>query len=410
MSSTTVLESASSSRQEAARERHSHRLSSSSSSSEGAEVAAAPLVELLRQSALQLVASGESEGGEGLGSSPARSIGATSESETTTLLAAGAEGLDEAVAALLPQNLVEEDAPAKGPSLLSAAVHRRLDAGALRALAELETPQADAIALRLEQAGSNVRNPSAYVHRAVNNARRRVGAPARQPATHALDQSALAALAELPPEAAQAILDELTSKGAGVRNPSAYVVKAVGNARRGADPAAFAPPQREARPAAPFPRHHPTLRTQRPKPPPVVAPGPRRLAGVVPAPTAPPASPAPQPRRADPPPWSSLDSLQLDPKAAAALGNLPASQASQILAELQRKRAAIRNPSAYVMRATANAHAGQFPPQTTQPLARRPPALPYLVQPRANLLGPHFARAPNGLPEGMPHPKRACSS
>ena len=60
-----------------------------------------------------------------------------------------------------------------GPTSLSEAVSHRLDAGALRALAELETAEADAIAQRLEQAGATVRNPSAYVHRAVNNARRR---------------------------------------------------------------------------------------------------------------------------------------------------------------------------------------------------------------------------------------------
>ena len=129
-----------------------------------------------------------------------------------------------------------------GPTSLSEAVSHRLDAGALRALAELETAEADAIAQRLEQAGATVRNPSAYVHRAVNNARRRgtQAPPYGQPggaygggaAAGQLDQNALSALQELPQEQATSILDELASKGAGVRNPSAYVVKAVGNARR----------------------------------------------------------------------------------------------------------------------------------------------------------------------------------
>ena len=93
--------------------------------------------------------------------------------------------------------------------------------------------------MRLEQAGMAVRNPSAYVHRAVNTARRRGAAPpagggmGAASATASLDANALTALQELPQQAAAAILDELAAKGGAVRNPSAYVVKAVGNARRG---------------------------------------------------------------------------------------------------------------------------------------------------------------------------------
>ena len=129
-----------------------------------------------------------------------------------------------------------------GPTSLSEAVSHRLDAGALRALAELETAEADAIAQRLEQAGATVRNPSAYVHArsttrgAAARKRRPTASPgarmAAAPRRGQLDQNALSALQELPQEQATSILDELASKGAGVRNPSAYVVKAVGNARR----------------------------------------------------------------------------------------------------------------------------------------------------------------------------------
>jgi hypothetical protein len=59
-----------------------------------------------------------------------------------------------------------------GPTALREAVRNRLDAPALRALAELETFDADAVVQCLEQAGSTVRNPSAYVCKAVDTVRR----------------------------------------------------------------------------------------------------------------------------------------------------------------------------------------------------------------------------------------------
>ena len=59
-----------------------------------------------------------------------------------------------------------------GPTALSEAVRRRLDAPALRALAELETFDADAVVQCLEQAGLTVRNPTAYVIKAVERVRR----------------------------------------------------------------------------------------------------------------------------------------------------------------------------------------------------------------------------------------------
>ena len=61
-----------------------------------------------------------------------------------------------------------------GPTALSEAVRRRLDAPALNALAELEMFDADAVVQCLEQAGATVRNPSAYVVKAVGNARRQL--------------------------------------------------------------------------------------------------------------------------------------------------------------------------------------------------------------------------------------------
>merc|ERR1719146_533595 len=68
---------------------------------------------------------------------------------------------------------------------------------------------------------------------------------------------------------------------------------------------------------------------------------------------------------AAPPPSQPFDTdaavaaeyAHLDQKEVAALQALPALQSTQILLELRRKRGAIRNPSAYVMRATANAAA-----------------------------------------------------
>lgn len=59
-----------------------------------------------------------------------------------------------------------------GPTALSEAVRHRLDAPALNALAELETFDADAVVQCLEQAGLTVRNPTAYVIKAVERVRR----------------------------------------------------------------------------------------------------------------------------------------------------------------------------------------------------------------------------------------------
>ncbi|CAH0375315.1 unnamed protein product [Pelagomonas calceolata] len=273
-----------------------------------------------------------------------------------------------------------------GPTSLSEAVSHRLDAGALRALAELETAEADAIAQRLEQAGATVRNPSAYVHRAVNNARRRgtQAPPYGQPggaygggaAAGQLDQNALSALQELPQEQATSILDELASKGAGVRNPSAYVVKAVGNARRqlegGGRFYGGGPPGGPPRGYGGGGYGRPPMHGQPPAP---------RGYGAPQQPFGPTGQQLDYPgghyyeHHAAPPPSQPFDTdaavaaeyAHLDQKAVAALQALPALQSTQILLELRRKRGAIRNPSAYVMRATANAAAGTVPDTARSP-------------------------------------------
>ena len=59
-----------------------------------------------------------------------------------------------------------------GPTRLSEAMSRRLRPDALRALAELETGDADAVVQRLEEAGLTVRDPSGYVMKAVERVRR----------------------------------------------------------------------------------------------------------------------------------------------------------------------------------------------------------------------------------------------
>ena len=315
---------------------------------------------------------------------------------------------------------------------LGTSVRQRLDVGALEALGQLEASQAEAIATRLEQAGPSVRNPSAYVHRAVNNAKKRALVVADAPFSSSrpslrgrLDANAVAALDELPLDTARAILDELASKAQGkVRNPSAYVVKAVGNARRGVvtgsghsataqlptlgpcsssdiDPSSSlsaslaalsvtaTTTQQKTPPMSP--RHHRTTtsliascsrispafslvddsgafsdppRQQRTN-------NDRFLSTTTTTTTRLSASPAainPLESEATARVWSDGAARNLDSKAAAALLALPAHRAVQILGELRRKRATIRNPSAYVMRATTNAMTVAPPPlQRPQP-------------------------------------------
>ena len=244
--------------------------------------------------------------------------------------------------------------------LFPASVRQRLDAGALEALGQLEASEAEAIATRLELAGPSVRNPSAYVHRAVNNAKKR-GNETTKPAAFRgkLDANAVAALDELPIDAARAILDELASKAQGkVRNPSAYVVKAVGNARRGVltttNPTSPPLDNRHRRPSTTTPPRF-TAEEE-----PVTPTRSFSALGLSTTTT----TTSPNRHSTSPPPPSAVDASRvwsdgaarnLDSKAAAALLALPAHRAVQILTELRRKRATIRNPSAYVMRATTNA-------------------------------------------------------
>lgn len=54
-----------------------------------------------------------------------------------------------------------------------------------------------------------------------------------QPGSASLDDKAIAALKEVPPQVADAILAELDMRGGMIQNPSAYVSRAVANARKG---------------------------------------------------------------------------------------------------------------------------------------------------------------------------------
>lgn len=87
-----------------------------------------------------------------------------------------------------------------------------------------------------------VRNPSAYVQRALSNAKLKVAVPPQEiqsaknvgsDVSARLDDDARHALQDVSPEAAQHILQLLAEAGEKVHNPSAYVMKAVRNHQEG---------------------------------------------------------------------------------------------------------------------------------------------------------------------------------
>eukprot|EP00418_Pyrodinium_bahamense_P049353 CAMPEP_0179182060 /NCGR_PEP_ID=MMETSP0796-20121207/90194_1 /TAXON_ID=73915 /ORGANISM="Pyrodinium bahamense, Strain pbaha01" /LENGTH=572 /DNA_ID=CAMNT_0020885877 /DNA_START=57 /DNA_END=1775 /DNA_ORIENTATION=- len=123
-----------------------------------------------------------------------------------------------------------------------------LDESARQALNEIGGEAAAAIIQQLESQAGKVNNPSAYVLRAVGNARRGKGAggaAAGGAAAHLglqeelqkletpLDAKAMAALEEVGPVAAAAIMQKLNRQGGTVNNPNAYIMRAVGNEKRG---------------------------------------------------------------------------------------------------------------------------------------------------------------------------------
>ncbi|CAH0371306.1 unnamed protein product [Pelagomonas calceolata] len=179
-----------------------------------------------------------------------------------------------------------------------------------------------------------------------------------------LDDLAVAALATLPPQKAASILTKLRNKGGNVRNPSAYVVRSVENAHCHGGGSLRPQPPPGAVYYVPYYNYGP---------PPPLNESPPGFEGFAPSPAAPAFVPQGVPYEApgvQPPPPSGGDESDatddgeqkdpcdaLDPKASAALANLPEKEADRILDNLRRKGDAVRNPSAYVMRSILNSHA-----------------------------------------------------
>ena len=194
--------------------------------------------------------------------------------------------------------------------------------------------------------------------------------------TAGLDDLAVAALATLPPQKAASILTKLRNKGRNVRNPSAYVARSVENAHCHGSGGSLRPQQPP--PGAVY--YVPYYNYGPPPPPNESPPG---FEGFAPSPAAPAFVPQGVPYEApglQPTlPSSAEDESDatddgeqkdpcdaLDPKASAALANLPEKEADRILDNLRRKGDAVRNPSAYVMRSILNSHAECAYPSTDE--------------------------------------------
>merc|ERR1719188_596138 len=140
-----------------------------------------------------------------------------------------------------------------------------LDQSALDALAKLGPEQAAHILENLEGKASTVRNPSAYVVRSVANLLQEGGGSGGSsggggggsgfsnfnspgmgqtppPPSGQLDDRALSALEELDAAEQVAIMEQLEAKRAQIQNPSAYVLRACSNARKGCGKGAGGPP------------------------------------------------------------------------------------------------------------------------------------------------------------------------
>ena len=175
-----------------------------------------------------------------------------------------------------------------------------------------------------------------------------------------LDDLAVAALATLPPQKAASILTKLRNKGGNVRNPSAYVVRSVENAHCHGGGGSLRPqPPPGAVYYVPYYNYGPP-----PPPnesPPSFAPSPAAPAFVPQAPYEAPGVQPPPPSgedESDATDDGASDPVDaLDPKASAALAALPSKEADRILDNLRRKGDSVRNPSAYVMRSILNSNA-----------------------------------------------------
>lgn len=210
-----------------------------------------------------------------------------------------------------------------GRNLAGARNGAALDERALAALDELPPDAAVAVWKQYESVQSSVKNPSAYLTRAVENYWKGQGAAAGEPLATSvsgvapssvnasanreliapwlgsLDETAVSALEGADTQVVAACLADLEAKIDSVRNPSAYVVRSVTNAKRG-------------RQASDDPSRH-ALEVE----------------------------------------MSEL-SLQLDAKATSALEEIGATAALSIVQNLKQSGGSIGNPSAYVMKSVQN--------------------------------------------------------
>jgi hypothetical protein len=203
----------------------------------------------------------------------------------------------------------------------------QLDADAVRALDEIGPQAASAVLSELEAKAGSVRNPSAYVVKAVGNAKKGVNQPGTSGGSPRvggdwlgrwrghLDPKAIQALEEVGPDASASILRELESKSDTIKNFSAYAMRAAGNAKKEAQGSGMSTSN-----------------------------------GLAPA--------AEIGEDGSVPDWRSM----LDEKASACLAELDPEDAERIGEELDSKAQGVRNPSAYIMRAVANAKQGKVQP------------------------------------------------
>ncbi|CAE8719964.1 unnamed protein product [Polarella glacialis] len=116
-----------------------------------------------------------------------------------------------------------------------------LDQKAWDALMALDSQVAVEILQGLDVKAADIRSPSAYVQRACANQKaptsdlqpHQQAARGEGPSEFALDEKAEAALQQATPEARAFVLGDLEAKSSTIHNPSAYVMRALSNARQG---------------------------------------------------------------------------------------------------------------------------------------------------------------------------------
>ncbi|CAJ1365608.1 unnamed protein product [Effrenium voratum] len=233
-------------------------------------------------------------------------------------------------------SLLQPVVPLVQPVQYMAAPGVMLDEKAMLALQTATPEVVTQVLAELQSKGAEVRNPSAYVQRALANARNKVGLAGQAAGqggdvTTRLDEDAKRALQELNAEASQRILQQLIDAGDKVNNPSAYVMKAVRNAQQEGGVAG------EPRPAGSLSLD--TIHT-----------------GAI-------SETELEEERAQ---EMRAFASALDEKAMSALRELPAGSALHILRNLRRQASQVTNASAWVCKAVGNM---KRPPTTALPTA-----------------------------------------